>query len=269
MTVRLVTWNLWWRFGPWRERMTAITASLIAERPDVVTLQEVWADADRNQAELLAAALGLEHVAWSPNREPGSWQRRVDDGGPDVAIGNAILSRWPLDTDELLLPHGDRREGRTALGAIVDHPAGPFPLVTTHLSSPPPESAVRVDQVRALMPFVAGLLARTPGAIPVVTGDLNAEPESDEVRLLSGLLTAPVVPGLSLVDAWRYAPRGEPGWTWRRENPHLADSKIDARIDYVLLGLLTRVVDVGLVGAGAIDGMWPSDHLGVRVDLAL
>ena len=73
---------------------------------------------------------------------------------------------------------------------------------------------------------------------PVVTGDFNAEPDSDEVRLLGGLLTAPVVPDLVLLDAWRYAPPGDPGFSWDRRNGYQQYSVIpDSRIDYVLVGL--------------------------------
>jgi hypothetical protein len=53
----------------------------------------------------------------------------------------------------------------------------------------------------------------------VVTGDLNAEPDADEIRLLGGYKTAPVVPGLVLVDAWSYVDPMTPGWTWDRRRP--------------------------------------------------
>ena len=71
----------------------------------------------------------------------------------------------------------------------------------------------------------------------MVTGDLNAVPESDEVRLLEGFLTEPAVPDLLLVDAWRYAAPDDRGITWSRANPHAAKTgEPDARIDYVLVG---------------------------------
>jgi hypothetical protein len=41
-TLRLLEWNLWWRFGPWEERGPAIEATVAAHDPDVVCLQEVW-----------------------------------------------------------------------------------------------------------------------------------------------------------------------------------------------------------------------------------
>ncbi len=59
---RVVTWNLWWRFGDWQRRFEVIAAELAAVAPDVVGLQEVWArgsGADSvNAAGLLARRLG-------------------------------------------------------------------------------------------------------------------------------------------------------------------------------------------------------------------
>ncbi len=97
---------------------------------------------------------------------------------------------------------------------------------------------------------------------PVVTGDLNAEPYSDELRLLGGLLTAPVVPGLVLVDAWRYAEPADPGFTWDRRNGYQADSAIPySRIEYILVGLPRngrgRVQSTHLAGTAPVAGVWP------------
>jgi endonuclease/exonuclease/phosphatase family metal-dependent hydrolase len=40
--VRVMTWNIWWRFGPrWRGRQPALLETLRQVDPDVVALQEV------------------------------------------------------------------------------------------------------------------------------------------------------------------------------------------------------------------------------------
>ena len=67
--VRIVTWNLWWRFGPWQARRPAILTALRGLAPDVVLLQEVWADADENLAGWLADELGL-HWTWAASEAP-------------------------------------------------------------------------------------------------------------------------------------------------------------------------------------------------------
>jgi hypothetical protein len=124
-----------------------------------------------------------------------------------------------------------------AVHARIDAPGGALPVFTTHLTYGPGLSQVRTVQARALAQFVAGHAADCDYP-PVSTGDLNAEPGSDELRLLGGLLTSPAVPGLVLIDAWRYANPGEPGFTWDHRNGYQDDSVIvDSRIGYILVGL--------------------------------
>jgi endonuclease/exonuclease/phosphatase family metal-dependent hydrolase len=267
--MRVVTWNLWWRFGRWERRREAIAVVLEQLQPDVCALQEVWADDRDGLAGPLAARLGLHHV-WSPSPRPERWRRRLDAAPSGLEVGNAILSRHPIGEHEALrLPAGAAPdEGRTALFARVDHPVGPVPVVTTQLNSDPTDSATRCEQVAALARFVA---RRSAGRAPIVTGDLNAEPESDEVRLLQGHQTAPVVPGFALLDAWRFAEPGDPGWTWDPRNP-LARATFDlgARVDYVLVGLVggrRSVHAVRVAGDEPVGGEWASDHAAVVVDL--
>ncbi|AXK37870.1 endonuclease [Streptomyces armeniacus] len=294
--MRVLTWNLWWRFGPWRERREAIRTVLREERPDVVGLQEVWADGTDNLAGLLADDLGM-HWTWSPFDRPERWNARLGDpdtqdgtahhtGTPAYGIGNAVLSRWPvLDRAVLRLPTtaGGQDDGRTALYALLDAPGGPLPFFTVHLNSPPHESAVRRQQVRAVAEFIAehrdaptavrGAAVGEPFP-PVLTGDFNAFPDSDEMRLLSGLRTAPAVPGQVLLDAWEYAGTGAPSATWDAANPYVAATHSPSvRIDYVLVGQAASdgrgaVRAVRRAGDAPVGGVWPSDHAAVVATLA-
>jgi endonuclease/exonuclease/phosphatase family metal-dependent hydrolase len=263
--MRVLTWNLWWRYGPWQRRWEAIAATLAEVGPDVCGLQEVWATRGENLAADLAERLGM-HWSWAV-------AAHVNDGHDDeLLIGNAVLSRWPITGHtDVRLPTGDRDESRVALHARIDTPGGALPMFTTHLTYLPGGAQVRLPQVRRLAEAVAGHSTDCPYP-PVVTGDLNAEPDSDELRLLGGLLTVPAVPGLVLVDAWRYAPPGDPGFTWDRRNGYQADSVLpDSRIDYILTGLPRgdrgRVQSSQLAGTTPVDGVWPSDHFAVVTDL--
>ena len=161
---------------------------------------------------------------------------------------------------------------RFALSCVVEAPDGGLPVTTTQLSSAPWDSATRCAQVRALV----GLLAdREREAYPIVLlGDMNAEPDSDEVRLLCGHKTAPVRERFVLVDAWRYAAAGAVPWTWDRENPHVAATmEPSARIDYVLVappheGRRGHVLAVRRIGEAPVRGVCASDHAGVLAELA-
>ncbi|WP_037669877.1 endonuclease/exonuclease/phosphatase family protein [Streptomyces griseus] len=269
--MRVVTWNLWWRFGPWETRQKAILETLRELGPDVVGLQEVWATGGENLARWLAGELGL-HWAWAASPAPERWQRRIGDA--TVGIGNAVLSRWPvLEQSTLRLPAPvDIDDGRLAFYARLAHPSHQIPFFTAHLTSPRHASAVRCGQVTALAEFVARHRGDTPFP-PVVTGDFNAWPDSDEIRLFGGYRTAPAVPHQVLYDAWEYADPTAPSNTWDASNPYVAiGGEPSARIDYVHVGRpgpdgIGKVRAVRRAGDGPVDGVWPSDHAAVVAEL--
>jgi endonuclease/exonuclease/phosphatase family metal-dependent hydrolase len=257
-TLRVGTWNLWGRFGDWRRRMEAIAAVLAETNADVWGLQEVWQDDRANQAEDLARALDL-HATWTPVPGPARWHHH----DPSTRIGNAILSRWHID-DVASIPLCEPRgtpERRNVLRAVVRTPHGPLAVFTTQLTSSPSASAVRVAQVAQLVRFVAECDEPV-----IVTGDFNAIPDADEIRLVEGLVTAPVTPDVLLVDSWRYADPAASGFTWDRRNPHVAATgEPSGRIDYIFIDLHTirqwgSISDVELAGDHAEGHVWPSDH---------
>jgi len=258
-TLRVATWNLWWRFGPWEERRAGILAALRDLDADVVGLQEVWGEGQANLARLLGDELGY-HVEYGA---------RLDLGG--VLMGNAVLCRWPITSSEQrelpAIPGKDEMRG--ILRADVDGPRGPFQVFTTHLNYRFDQSAIRQDQVRELCRFVQE--SRPREYPPIVTGDFNADPHSDEMRMLTGQAATPEE-ALVFHDAWRAAGDG-PGYTWRNENPFAAiDLEPDRRIDYVLVGWPREggrgnVVSAEVFGTEAVEGVHPSDHAGVVAEL--
>ena len=64
-SLRVVTWNVWGGYGPWREREAAIEDSLVATNQDIVCLVESWSSAETTQAALVAERLGVEHHAFA------------------------------------------------------------------------------------------------------------------------------------------------------------------------------------------------------------
>lgn len=199
------------------------------------------------------------------------WQRRLADR--TVEVSNILLSRWPTsDPWTLPLPFDDAGdERRSALFVRVATPMGPVLAVVTQLTSSPLSSALRSSQVRAI---AQGIVERRhAGDLVVLAGDLNAEPDSDEVRLLCGHKTAPAAEGLVLIDAWRFAASFDPGWTWDRRNPYVAvTGEPNSRIDYILLGQspsgrLPTVSSVNVIGAEPRDDTFASDHFAVVVEI--
>lgn len=261
--LRVVTWNVWWRFGDWKARQPAILRTLAALDADVVCLQEVWAEeGGRDQAQVLAGHLGYEAV---------STQHRWSGG---LSFGNAVLSRLPIgDSESRPLPGPDGSPGhRHALVAEVAGPVGPIQVFTVHLEYRYDASALRTAQAAAVARFVAEHRSDGEGFPPILAGDLNAVPGSDEVRSLTGLAPVPV-PGLVFQDAWEQGGEGGDGHTWSGANPYLAEAAWPGRrLDYVLVGWprarpLGNVVSCRLAGTEPVDGIQPSDHYAVVADL--
>jgi endonuclease/exonuclease/phosphatase family metal-dependent hydrolase len=264
--VRVVTWNIWAQYGPWQERAPAIEQTLRRIDADIVALQEVWEDDRRNQAHELAAALGYSEPVFAANLER--------DG---MRAGNAVMARWPITRhDVCTLPRtaGDARddegEERLVVFAEVDGPRGPIQVFCAHLSWRSDHGAVRQAQVAELCRFVRSTRPRPFPA--VLCGDLNSEPHSDEIRMLTGLAAVPV-PGVIFFDAWLVAGDGGPGYTCSHTDPFFAPNlHPEQRIDYVMvghpkLGGAGHVVHARVDGNAAVDGMWPSDHLAVVAEL--
>lgn len=267
--MKLATWNLWWRFGHWERRQAGIIDALRALEADVVGLQEVWHTNDANFAQQLADLLGYQ-MAFAPSPRPEKWQRRIGDD--TTGIGNAVLSRWPITTaNQVRLPAGDAPdEGRMALVTTIDTPWGELPFTTTHLNSAWGQSAIREAQLQTTLEHMATMPThRFP---PVLCGDFNAAPDFDEIRAVSGR-RPPLAPCGPLLDAWEFLHPLEPGWTWDRTNPHVdALHEPNARIDYLFVGPpdqdgIGRPQAAGLFGHQPADGVWPSDHFGVWVEL--
>ncbi len=154
--------------------------------------------------------------------------------------------------------------------AEVDGPRGPIQMYCTHLSWRDDHSAVRQAQVAEICAFVR---ANRPRPFPaVLCGDLNAEPNSDEIRMITGLAAAPV-PGVVFRDAWVGAGPDGPGYTCANDNPYVAAMLgRDMRIDYVMvgqpkLGGVGHVLQARVAGNVAVDGIYPSDHYAVVAEL--
>src|SRR5262249_6156300 len=174
-TLRVLTWNVWGRFGPWQRREPALVRTLKNSDPDVVTLQESWCDrSGRDQAASLAEVLGYHSVYGGGNFLEKDW-----------GTGVAVLSRSPITRHEDREFRSCERGtwGGCATFAAVDGPREQLAIFSVILDWPPHASVVRQDSVRQLVSFV-----REVAAIPfpsVIGGDFNAPPDSDEIRMLT------------------------------------------------------------------------------------
>jgi endonuclease/exonuclease/phosphatase family metal-dependent hydrolase len=113
------------------------------------------------------------------------------------------------------------------------------------------------------------------GMPPILCGDFNAEPDSDEIRFLCSLAAFDGRTAF-FQDAWRVAGDG-PGYTqgWRVNPIAKALNVHRKRIDYVFVGDpflrrdgAGRVVAAELAFHEPLTGTLASDHAGLVVDIA-
>jgi len=270
----------------WPQRRNEIVTWLDELKPDVVCLQEVWQD-DRH-----------------PNT--GGWiaERAADDwfwefGGlalPDPAavgadhslrFGSAILSRWPLDVVEVMSLPVSRDEPRSThltMRPPALPPGMPFELLhvrtagidvySTHLQPLPAQAYHRVKQVLFIDDAIGRTCDPASSMPPILCGDFNAEPTSDEIRFLTAKA---VIDGRSTYfqDSWAVIhDRG--GVTWDPANDLAAEAnEPPQRIDYVFVGEsylrpdgAGRVMGASLAFDHRRTGTFASDHYGLCVDIA-
>jgi endonuclease/exonuclease/phosphatase family metal-dependent hydrolase len=260
-SLRIVTWNLWWRFGPdWRRRQPGILQTLRSIDPDIVATQETWGDARTTQAHDLAEKLGFHAAYAAPSLPPTPPEpESADQLGTTLGLG--LVSRWPTTSARAVpTPTRHRAEASVALVATIAHPAGPLPVVVACLEYESAYDDDRTAQARAVLD-----LATDPvldGRLPVIlAGDLNAPIESPILRPLRD----------ALIDTWT-AGHGDPhAVTTPATHAHPAEL-VDRRIDHVFLrpGRPGQVVTVhrARVLDPVVDGVAPSDHRPVVVDVS-
>lgn len=279
-TLRVATLNIWNKSGPWPERLALIRAELKQLAPDVIGLQEVLRlipdernppapTPDNDQASEIADGLGY-HVAYGA----------AADYSGGLKFGNAILTRHEiLESRTFALPGADSGETRSLLYALLETPWGRQPIFVTHLNWKLHHGEVRIKQTAYLAERIFVLAPVEADFLPpILMGDFNADPTSDEIRYLKGLH---VLNGRSVyfADAWDYAEPAGPGYTFARDNAFARKSgEPNRRIDYIFVRgpdkhmrgeptNVRRAFDQSVTGsAGPI---WPSDHYGLVCDLTI
>jgi endonuclease/exonuclease/phosphatase family metal-dependent hydrolase len=266
MPVRVMTWNVWWRFGGnWRDREPGILGTFETYRPDIVGLTETWAGDGTSQPARIADQLGMQ-AAFVPTGLPPAPDPVEYPDQVGVTVGIGLISRWPiLATETHELPHDQRGgEPSAAMLSTLDHPRGPLHVIVTCMEWQPQYSGDQLAQSRALVALATD--SRLDGPLPVLlAGDLNAAVGQPGM--------APLLDGM--VDTWA-AGGGDPAAVTLDSRlsfaPVEATEQIDRRIDHVLAragrpGQTVAVHGAFLAGDRPINGVYPSDHYAVGIDL--
>ena len=270
----------------WDDRRHEVVAWLEHLEPDVVCLQEIWEDGHSpNTAGWIADHVGGVDWHWRFGGEPFDEALWPDAG---LRFGSAVLSRWPIDSStyhRLPVLDDDDDPFVTAVPWELLHVrTADLDVFSCHLAAAPRQGAHRQRQVLRIAEIIDDARDGRDGPArpgqpregmpPILCGDFNAEPDSDEIRFLCSLA---VLDGRTAYfqDAWRVAGDG-PGFTqdWR-SNPTAAALNVPRkRIDYVLVGDpfvrrggAGRVLSAELAFHEPRTGVLASDHAGLVVDV--
>ena len=241
--MKIATLNLRHNNDRWTERFPLVVEALADAQADVVGLQEVWLPI--KQAHVIAEALLDRGMSYDAYVEP-KW-------GPNPLEGIAFLSKLPiLDTARLELPEGNRVAQRIA----VEVNGKRLNIANTHLHHRPDDESIRLPQMQALLAWMYA----HDGDRWVLTGDMNARPESETIMAAQQRLH-------SAYDAVHgHAPITFP-------TPLVTDDYLSVCIDYIFFDSATiRVTDAKLIADNVHpddDTLYPSDHYGLAADIII
>lgn len=285
--LRILTLNIGSFFeADWDARRHEVVAWIDKLGPDVVCLQEVWQDIDDpNTAGWVAEQCQVDYQ-WTFGGHNISWKEATS---PGFRFGSAILSRWSIDEHHVwALPIAENPEDPVPGSMpweLVHARTADLDIFTTHLAPAPSHARHRRVQVVAIDDLIRetrgdrdsfdNFPTPRPFAPPILTGDFNAEPESDEMRWLRGQT---VIDDRTTFfqDAWRVAGDGGVGVTqdWRTHPLAAALNVHRKRIDYVMVGdpFLRagnggRVLNAEVVADEPLTGIQASDHMGLLVEI--
>ena len=260
--VTIMGLNIWNYNEPWATRRELIAQAIQRADVELVALQEVRYDNSygedcRHQAAQILTRLPGYEMIWQPAMRYPSPKA---DQGLVQWEGLAILSRLPIVDRRHIWLSRDREDvrdnhQRIVLGARVITTSGPFWFFTTHLSL---SARGRERTIVEVYRFARDTAGQEPFAI---TGDFNALPSDPPIRFLLGEETLEGRSG-DWADAWMCRHPTGPGYTNSPWEPN-------KRIDYVFLPRAEMVREIEIVGDQSdSDGIYPSDHLGLRAELA-
>jgi endonuclease/exonuclease/phosphatase family metal-dependent hydrolase len=203
---------------------------------EIVALQEVdnhWSDRSdfQDQAKWLAERLGLFYTyAANLDREP------LNNGGERRQYGTAILSAYPIiESENHFLSKIGNTEQRGLLEATININGNHLNVYNTHLALTSAERELQVNEI-------IEIASQTNGP-KVILGDLNATPESNEMKPMYA----------NYLDVFADTPDAN---TYSAENP-------SKRIDYIFTSKDIEAADVEVINSLA------SDHLPITAELVL
>jgi endonuclease/exonuclease/phosphatase family metal-dependent hydrolase len=271
--LRVLTLNLWQRYGEWPDRRSILINGLRAIQPDLAAFQESIKNDEYDQIrDLLGPTF---HIVHQDNRDP-------------QGMGISIASRWPMgELHEVNLNVTPRCAGFPAATLIaevqVPDPFGPL-LLVNHF----PHWQLSFERERELQAVAAARFVeeqvRHARRQVVLVGDFDADPAAASVRFWSGRQSLADI-SVCYRDAWESRHPNDPGHTFTPASPVVMQEAVKnmrpfrdwpfRRIDYIFVrfgehgGQALDITACARIFDKPVDGVWASDHFGLVADLAM
>ena len=165
-SLRVVSWNI--QYGEnFEQALREINANPDLADADIILLQEMDPEGARHMAE----KLGMHHVYGAASVSP--YHKKL--------FGNAVLSRWPIIDDQvLILPHETLLTGhrRIAVAADIDLGGVTVRAISIHTATVVMDQEKRIEQAKAARDSLGGFAGPV-----IIGGDFNTVSEYDVTLL--------------------------------------------------------------------------------------
>ncbi|QBD80437.1 hypothetical protein EPA93_32475 [Ktedonosporobacter rubrisoli] len=272
-SLRVLTMNLWQRYGAWPERRAVLINGLKALNPDLVAFQEVIKNEEYDQIlDLLGPEWNFAHQ-----------QRRAPEG-----MGIAIASRWPISEVQEIDAHVTPRTLNFPCGTLIAEVLAPEPVGPLLFVNHFPNWQLSYEYERELQTVAAARaveehISQRPQQV-VLVGDLDADPDAACIRFLSGRQSLGEM-SVCYRDAWESTHPQEPGHTFTPANPQVREQVVKGmrpfrdwpfrRIDYIFVrhgehgGSALDIAACKRIFDEPTEGVQASDHYGLIADLTV
>lgn len=271
--LRVLTLNLWQRYGAWAERRAILINGLRALQPDIAAFQESIKNDEYDQiSDLLDPTFSIVH---QKNRDP-------------LGMGISIACRWPVKlVHELDLNVTPRCTGFPA-GTLVAEIQAPDPVGSILFVNHFPHWQLNFERERELQAvlaarFIEEQVERAPRQV-VLVGDFDAGPDAASIRFWCGRQSLGDI-GVCYRDAWESAHGDDFGHTFTPASPVVKNQVVKKmrpfrdwpfrRIDYIFVrlgahgGQAMDVAACARIFDNPVGGVWASDHFGLVADLTM
>lgn len=271
--LRVLTLNLWQRYGAWADRRSVLISGLRELQPDIAAFQESIKNEEYDQiSDLLGSTF---HIVHQENRDP-------------QGMGVSIASRWPFGAVHELDLNVTARCGGFPAGTLVAEVQAPDPVGSILFVNHFPHWQLNFERERELQAvaaaqFVEEQVQRSSRQV-VLVGDFDADPEASSIRFWSGRQSLGDI-SVCYRDAWGSTHPDDPGHTFTPASSVVKEEVVKnmrpfrdwpfRRIDYIFVrfgahgGQAMDIVACARIFDKPVDGVWASDHFGLITDLAM